>query len=413
MFVVQSKNENVIALQQRTRVTHLNNEASLQMPESRARTIALLYNDVPEEGDDGAPASPVDVSPEALGFTPYFDIEDVSVAEEFAQIHQALVDAGYRVISYNVKDRFDRLFRFLANRKVDLVFNLIEYFNGRPEQETHVASFFELIRLPYTGAPPMALALCQNKTLAKEILRLHNLPTPRSFTIRTMAEFPSEHTLHYPLIVKPASEDGSGGIENESIVTTLEALRARVEHVIVEYKMDALVEEYIEGRELNVAVLGNGSEGPSRRRVLPISEIVFADMPEHLYKIVSYQAKWEPLHEAYHKTIASCPADLPAETTARAQAIALRAANALEVRDYARVDMRLDAKGDLYILEVNPNPNLSEGTGIARSAEADGMTFSALLGEIVESALARTKGTKQVSLKSLVGKPSNPVPKKP
>ena len=358
---------------------------------ARQTTVALLYNNIPVE-DPGEDT--VDLSPEALGFTPYFDLEDIPAEQEYANIEHALVDAGYRVASYNVKDRFDRLFKFLSRRKIDLVFNLVEYFHGRPEQEMHVASFYELIRMPYTGATPLALALCQNKPLTKDLLRARDLPTPRSMTFRKMEDFNTRHRLRYPVIVKPACEDGSGGIENASIVSSLEALRTRVEHVLVEYKMDALVEEFIDGRELNVAVLGNGD----KRRALPISEIEFGGMPEHLYKIVSYQAKWEPLHEAYHKTIPSCPANLPRELTERAQQIALRATEALGTRDYARVDMRLNKDGELFILEVNPNPNLSEGTGIARSAEAAGLSFSDLLSEIVQSAMERSKDNARVDL---------------
>ncbi len=352
---------------------------------ARQPVVALLYNDIPSQPEELDHT--VDLSPEALGFTPYFDLEDIPAEEEYAKIEAALTDAGYKVASYNIKDRFERLFKFLARRKIDVVFNLVEFFHGRPEEEMLVASFFELLEVPYTGAPPMTLALAQNKPLAKSVLRSYDLPTPRSMTIRTMADFKSRHNLHYPLIVKPACEDGSGGIENASIVSSMKALRARTEFVLTDFKMDALIEEYIEGRELNVAVLGNGE----RRRVLPISEITFEDMPEHLYKIVSFQAKWDPLHEAYHKTIPSCPAELPKSKTEEAQRLALKATEALGTRDYARVDMRMDKKGNLFILEVNPNPNLSEGTGIARSAEAARMKFSDLLKEIVESALERAK----------------------
>ncbi|MEO6940170.1 MAG: ATP-grasp domain-containing protein [Candidatus Kapaibacterium sp.] len=354
---------------------------------ARQTTVALLYNDIPSApSSDVRPSAPVDLSPEALGFTPYFDLEETHAEQEYYNIEKALEEAGYRVASFNVKDRFERLFKFMARRKIDVVFNLVEFFHGRPEQEMHVASFFELLEMPYTGAPPLALALCQNKPLAKEILRSRELPTPRSMTIRSMDGFKARHGLHYPVIVKPACEDGSGGIENDSIVSSLEDLRARVEFVLTDFKMDALVEEYIEGRELNVAVLGNGAA----RRALPISEIEFGGMPDHLYKIVSYQAKWEPLHEAYHKTIPSCPANLPKEVTQRAQEIALAATEALGTRDYARVDMRLNKDNELFILEVNPNPNLSEGTGIARSAEAAKLSFSQLLHEIVESAMSRS-----------------------
>ncbi len=357
----------------------------------RPTVVALLYNDIPAAEEEAE--APVDLSPEALGFTPYFDLEDVPTEEEYSRIESALTQAGYKVASYNIKDRFERLFKFLARRKIDVIFNLVEFFHGRPEKEMHVASFYELLDIPYTGATPLTLALAQNKSLAKSILRSYGLPTPRSFTVphaerisAAMEAFPKRHNLHYPLIVKPACEDGSGGIENESIVSSLTALRRRVEFVLEEFRMDALVEEFIDGRELNVAVIGNGEA----RRALPISEITFEDMPGHLYKIVSFEAKWAPLHEAYHKTIPSCPADLTKAKTLEAQELALRATAAIGTRDYARVDIRMNTKGDFYILEVNPNPNLSEGTGIARSAEAAKIEFPQLLEHIVESALDRS-----------------------
>jgi len=351
----------------------------------RPTTVALLYNDVPYSYD--TTEASVDLSPDTLGFTPYFDLEETHAEQEYENIETALLEAGYRVASFNVKDRFERLFNFLTRRKIDIVFNLVEFFNGRPEREMNVAAFYELLQIPYTGAPPFALALCQNKPRAKEILRAHGLPTPRSMTIRSMDQFKSRHGLRYPVIVKPACEDGSGGIENESIVSNIDDLKARVDYVLKDFQMDALVEEFIEGRELNVAVIGNGEE----KKVLPISEIQFGGMPSHLYKIVSYQAKWEPLHEAYHKTIPSCPANVPQYVAKHAQEIALKATEALGTRDYARVDMRLNKNNELFILEVNPNPNLSEGTGIARSAEAAGLSFSELLSNIVESAQKRYK----------------------
>jgi D-alanine-D-alanine ligase len=349
---------------------------------ARQTIVALLYNDIPS--NDGISA-PVDLSPEALGFTPYFDIEETPAEQEYANIEAALTDAGYKVVSYNVKDRFERLFNFMARRKMDVVFNLIEFFHNRPENEMCVAAFFDLLQVPYTGATALALATCQNKPLAKELLRAHKLPTANSFTVRTMADFPKRHRLKYPVIVKPACEDGSGGIENKSIVSNLKDLKARVEFVLEDFKMAALVEEYIEGRELNVAVLGNGN----KRRALPISEIVFDDMPDDLYKIVSYQAKWDPHHAAYHTTIPNCPADLSEPLALKAQQYALEAAEIMGTRDYARVDMRLNKNGELFILEVNPNPNLSEGTGIARSADSAKLSFSNLLKEITESALER------------------------
>jgi D-alanine-D-alanine ligase len=348
---------------------------------SSQTVVALLYNNLPAD----EPQQEVIPHRSSLDFTPYFDLEETPAEEEYSNIEQALIKADYKVVSYNVKDSFERLFKFLTRRKYDVVFNLVEFFNGRAENEMNVASLYELLKIPYTGATPLALANCQNKPLAKQLLRAHHLPTARSFTVTTMKEFPKRVSLRYPVIVKPAYEDGSGGIENASILSDYRSLKARVDFVLDDFKMPALVEEYIDGRELNVAVIGNGS----KKRVLPISEINFDDMPDNLYKIVSYQAKWDPLHAAYHTTIPNCPADLPQKVVDYAQKIALEATDIMGTRDYARVDMRLDKNGDLFILEVNPNPNLSEGTGIARSAEAARMSFSKLLSYITESAIQR------------------------
>lgn len=349
---------------------------------SQQTVVALLYNN--PTTDEPVPEQ-ASVSEESPDFVPFFDMEETPAEEEYANIEKALIDADYKVISFNIKESFDRLYRFLTRRKFDVIFNLVEYFGGKAENEMNVASLYELMKLTYTGATPLALANCQNKPFAKDLLRANHLPTSKSFTVRTMVDFPKRHSLKYPVIVKPAYEDGSGGIENASIVSDMKSLRARTEFVLEDFKMPALVEEYIEGRELNVAVIGNGK----KKRVLPISEINFDDMPDSLYKIVSYQAKWDPQHAAYHTTIPDCPADLPEKTTKYAQEIAMKATEVMGTRDYARVDMRLNAKGELYILEVNPNPNLSEGTGIARSAEAARMKFSKLLQHITESALLR------------------------
>lgn len=348
----------------------------------RQIVVALLYNDVPQEEEA---LKRDNFTPEELEFTPYFDTEETPAEEEYASIEHALQEADFKVVSFNVKDSFERLFKFLTRRRFDVIFNLVEFFHGRAENEMQVAALYEMMQYTYTGATPMALAICQNKSLAKELFRAHKLPTANSFTVRAMEEFPKRHKLRYPVIVKPVSEDGSGGIDNSSIVTNLKALRQRVEFVLTDFKMDALVEEFIDGRELNVAVLGNGG----KRRALPISEIIFEDMPESLYKIVSFQAKWDPLHAAYHTTIPNCPADLPTEISDQAKAYAMKATEIMGTRDYARVDMRLNDKGQLFLLEVNPNPNLSEGTGIARSAQAARLKFSDLLKHIVESALER------------------------
>ncbi len=164
-------------------------------------------------------------------------------------------------------------------------------------------------------------------------------------------------------------------------------LKERVDYVLHYFEQPVLVEEFIEGRELNIAVLGD-----KKPRALPISEIDFSKMPDHLYNIVSYQAKWDPHHESYHKTIPKCPARLPKKIELRAKEIALKAFKIMGCRDYARVDMRLNKDNELKVLEVNPNPDLTEDAGFMRSAGAAGYSYAQALKRIVMLAYARKNG---------------------
>ena len=247
----------------------------------------------------------------------------------------------------------------------------------------NIVGLFELLKVSYTGAPPLALANCQNKILAKRFLNNAGIQTPRFMVFRKQQSL-YKCDLTFPLIVKPAFEDASVGIDNESIVRNKSQLKKRIDYVFHYFQQPVLVEEYIEGRELNVAVLGD-----QKPRALPISEIDFSEMPNHLFNIVSYQAKWEPKHEAYHKTIPICPAPLPKEITLKAKKIALKAFKIMGARDYARVDMRLSKDNELYVLEVNPNPDLTEGAGFMRSAETAGYSYAETLKRIIDLAYLR------------------------
>ena len=195
--------------------------------------------------------------------------------------------------------------------------------------------------------------------------------------------------IKYPVIVKPAYEDASVGIENESIVTNTEALKRRIEYVFKHFDQAALVEEFIEGREFNVSVIGD-----LKPKVLPISEIDFSKMPDHLYNIVSYQAKWDPHHESYHKTIPVCPAKISKSLEEKLKQTAISAFKIMGTRDYARVDMRVTNNEEIFVLEVNPNPDLTEGAGFMRSAHAAGMSYAQALKKIVMLAYERGKRAK-------------------
>jgi D-alanine-D-alanine ligase len=174
------------------------------------------------------------------------------------------------------------------------------------------------------------------------------------------------------------------GIENDSIVENVVKLKERTEYILKYFAQPVLIEEFIEGRELNVAIIGDKNP-----EALPISEIDFTEMPDHLHNIVSYQAKWDPHHESYHKTIPVCPAKLPKKIEKKAKEIALKAFKAMGCRDYARVDMRLSKDNNLYVLEVNPNPDLTESAGFMRSAEASGLSYINTLKKIINLAMER------------------------
>lgn len=341
--------------------------------------VAVIFNDTTLYEDNINPAP----KGSDLGFEPYFAISRVDPLADFKDIVNALNKSGHEAYLLNIRDDVNLFMDDFLTNKPNVLFNLVELYKENPKLEMPFAGILELLKVPFTGAPPLALGTCQNKTLTKRLLKRAGIRTPE-FRFIEKREKIYRHGLNYPLIVKPAFEDASVGIENDSIVYDQVALRKRIDHVFDFYKQPVLLEEFIDGRELNVAIMGD--KNPI---ALPISEIDFTRMPKHLHNIVSYQAKWDPYHEAYHKTIPICPAKLPVKITREAQKIALTCFKTVGCRDYARVDMRLSKDKKLYVLEVNPNPDLTEGAGFMRSAHAAGYTYRKALKMIVDLAWAR------------------------
>jgi D-alanine-D-alanine ligase len=315
-----------------------------------------------------------------------------TVAEEIELISKSIEGAGHDVVALNIEDRFDTLLSALDRERPDAVMNLVEWFHDDLEHETHVPALFELLGISYTGNRPLALSLCQKKPHAKALLAAAGLPVPRGVVVQTGAAPPdSELGLRYPLIVKPAFDDASGGIDAGSVVRTRAELDARVAIVVGEHKMPALVEEFIEGREIHCALLGN--DPPI---TLPLYEMQFKqDKVDNegrtLPGIITYRAKWDPYSRDYYAMESKCPVDdLSPEVVQRIQSIAARAYQTLGCRDYARVDMRLDPKtSEPYILEVNPNPDLADGCAFAQCVRASGRTYEQAVQEIVGFALDR------------------------
>jgi D-alanine-D-alanine ligase len=288
----------------------------------------------------------------------------------------------------NIREDLGMLQRALTRPRPDVVFNLIEHFHDDPKLEMAVANLFELYRLPYTGAPAFALALCQRKGLTKQVLLANGVSTPR-FLLLKSPRLPKRLGLRFPLIVKPGREDASSGVDKDSVVFDADMLRARVEKLSAEFPPPLLIEEFIEGRELHVSIFGN--DPPV---VLPMIEYDFTELPADHPSIISYNAKWNPLDEVFHRVHTECPARLPMRIRQNVEDICLRAYTITGCRDYARVDVRLSRRNHPYVLEVNPNPDLTEGVSFMESAEKAGLSFSQTLRKIVEFALERKPAVK-------------------
>ncbi len=312
------------------------------------------------------------------------DLSEVGVLEEMEDIKNALISLGFRTMMLNVDSEIDRLYTFLREERPDLVFNLVESVENEAILEMNVAGVYDLLKIPYTGAGPLALGTALNKPRVKDILTAHGIRTPRSQVFLPAARIVVDPALKFPLMVKPAREDASVGISDDSVVNSAADLRKKVRYIFEEFEQPALVEQYVDGRELNVAMLGN--KPPI---AMPISEIDFSGLTPGMHRIVSYEAKWMHGTIAYEGTRGVCPANLPAAVEARVKGLALRCFDLIGCRDYARVDFRLSKDNVPYVLEINPNPDISDDAGFARSARAHGLTFSETIGKIVESALQR------------------------
>ena len=281
----------------------------------------------------------------------------------------------------------------LKRARPELVFNLTESFAGVSSLDSNVAALLNLLGLHYTGSSPSGLMVAGDKTLSKKVLSFHGIRTPKFATVyRGAVDWVGD--IDFPLIVKPPQEDASIGITSGSLVTDLRELLSKIDELQTEFGTPVLLEEFIDGREFYVGVLGN-----ARVRALPVIEMDFSRMPAGTPRIASWEAKWgadgsgegaEAEKSAeFAGTRSVFPGNLDEQLTERLQSTAVDAFHALRLRDYARIDMRVSAGGDVYVIEVNPNCYLERNAEFARSAEKDGITYHALIAEIVSLAAAR------------------------
>lgn len=283
------------------------------------------------------------------------------------------------------------MFEFLRKSNFDLAFNLCDDgFRNNSLLEPHIPAMLDLLRIPYTGSNFFTLASCLDKAHAKKILSFHNIPTA-NFQVFVTIDERLKSDLNFPLIVKPMHEDASIGIKKESVVSNLAELMVRVKNVLCNYHQPALVEKFIIGREIYVGILG----AKDKLEVLPLSEICFDKKLEQTAQICSYEGKWlEDSHE-YQTTPVKCPAELNETLEKELIRIAKKSYGLLNCQDYGRVDFRIDENEHPYVLEVNPNPDISEDAGLARMGKAAGISYDQLIEKIISSALAKKHFAKE------------------
>ena len=298
------------------------------------------------------------------------------------EIHEALRGLGHSPFYLELDGTTEALKR-LADAECDLVFNLTESWAGDDTKDIHLAAYLDLLGKRYTGAGPGGLHLAQNKSLAKKIFAFHGIRTPYFASVHR-GRLDWSHDLQFPVIVKPAREDGSIGIAFNALCESIKDLMERIHDLHEQFDSPVLIEEYIEGREMYVAVLGNGEP-----EALPVIELDLSRLPEGTTRIAGSEVKWEKGTVAYKVTKSIIPENLDEQVEQDLQQTALQAYRALELRDYGRIDMRLAADGRVYVLEVNPNPWLHSTAEFAMAAKKSGRDHQTLIGEIVDLALAR------------------------
>jgi D-alanine-D-alanine ligase len=346
--------------------------------------IAVIYNEPkPAPASDHWLAS--DAS--AHGPAPDADASELGVLDQVAGIDDFLRDAGHDTTVLAIRD-VASLVRFLEADRPDLIFNVCEALRGDDTLTMAVAGLFDLCGIPYTGSSALTLGLALDKSITKALFRAHGVPTPAYELLEPNTPYDLE--LHYPLIVKPVRADASNGITAGSVVGDAGELGRRAAFIWRTFAQPALVEEYIDGREFNVALL---AASPTEWVTLPLSEITFegfGDQP----RIVCYESKWVHGSAAYRRTVPQCPASVSDDVAAEVRAAALRAASAVGLRDYGRIDVRVRA-GDnaVFVLEANPNPDISRDAGFMRAAAASGRTHASTIREIVERAAERARLT--------------------
>jgi D-alanine-D-alanine ligase len=317
-----------------------------------------------------------------------YDFKEELVTDDFeteADVLRSLKRLGHEPRLLALFDSLAPLMHVVDEFKPDLVFNLCETFRGDREHEPHLVGTLELLGIPHTGANAGALMLCKDKALAKKILDFHRIKTPRFNVSTRVRPFKRLQKLRFPVFVKPLTSDGSEGIARGALCETEKSAIERVTFLHESQQTDVLVEEYVEGRELYAGVLGN-----ERLQVLPLIELFVAnapigaeDAPEGAPRFFTYKAKWDKAYRKKWGIRSGPPQGLPDATVRKIGQIARRVCRVLRIKGYGRLDLRLTAEGEIYVIEANPNPGLAASDELAMAAARANIDYDALVSRII------------------------------
>ena len=307
-------------------------------------------------------------------------ISQEAVVGQAEAVYEAACALGHTVAYLPVRDLRHDLEQFHAFQP-DMLFNFCEGYRGDAHKELAITGLWELLDVPYSGNSAFTVGLAQDKIMTKRLFTALDIPTPQFQICRAV---PDATPLRFPVIAKPGAEDASVGITATSVVYNMGDLQKLVADLIQRYRQAILLEEFIEGREFNVSILGNHPP-----RILPVSEISFAALGDDSPHITSYEAKWLTDHPLYHQTPPICPAVIDQDRQERLRQVALQVYSLLNGRDYGRVDMRLDRQGQLYVLEYNPNPDISPDAGFVRSLKAAGIDYKEFIALLIDQTMGR------------------------
>lgn len=332
---------------------------------SRLRVLALVHHHL----------VPPDVAPEGV------DTTAAPWRTEF-DVVTTLRALGHEVRTLGVHDDLGDIRRMADEWKPHIAFNLLEGFDDVTIFDQNVVSHLELLKLPYTGCNPRGLLLARDKSLSKKLLSYHRIPVPDFEVFRIGRPVRRPRRLAFPLIVKSLTQEASIGISQASVVESDEKLRERVAFIHESIGTAAIAEQYIEGREIYVGVMGNQA-----LHALPVWELFFTNMPAEARRIATDRVKWSVKYQRKYDIESGPARELDEATTARLQHLCKRTFRALELSGYARIDLRLDGRGGAWVIEANPNPQVARGEDFAASAEKDGLPYDVLLQRILNLGL--------------------------